>query len=63
MSDNVTLLPTKPNELAVHVANFKENLRYLIEYEQLKAKQKWAQYNALVKEGFSPEQALFLVKG
>ncbi len=41
---------------------FRDNLLAHQEYAQLDAKVKWAKYQALIKEGFSPEQALNLCK-
>lgn len=48
---------------AVLVKNMKDNILAHIEYQQLDARVKKAKYDALVKEGFTSEQALTLVKG
>lgn len=49
-------------KLAQAIRRFKENLPAMLELETLNAVSMYARYTALIKAGFSPEQALFLTK-
>ena len=44
------------------IKQIKESMPYTIEMQQLLAKIAKTRYDALIKEGFPPDQALFLVK-
>lgn len=68
MMDKISSLTSDMPVSEVEIAR-KENLRKLIdefplflqEYQHI-AKIKWVQYNSLISAGFTPEQALHLVK-
>lgn len=67
-SDNILkLIPGESvnmeNEFAEAVKNLKENTLTFIEYLQIDAQLKKEKYDALVKEGFSENQAIELCKG
>ena len=49
-------------KLAQAVRRFKENMPAMLELETLNATAMHARYTALLKAGFTAEQALFLVK-
>lgn len=53
---------TEKPDMKALVFNFLENLPALIEHAKLDAKLKRAQYQALVKEGFTEAQAIELLR-
>lgn len=62
MSD-IRALPTpEADKLRAAVEEMRRTLPLLTEYHQLDAKIKRAKYDALLAEGFSPNQALELCK-
>ena len=69
MNDNIKLvdLPTEASEnlkkMKQEVRNLNEMLEDIIEYNNSLAKIIRAKYDAFIKEGFAPEQALILCKG
>lgn len=60
--DNIRQIPTKPDEFAAAIEGMRRNLDNFVEHAKLTAKIKRAYFNALVAEGFTPEQALELTK-
>lgn len=60
--DNIRQIPTKPDEFAAAIEGMRRNLDNFIEHAKLTAAIKRAYFDALVKEGFTPEQALELTK-
>ena len=63
MNDNIIHIPTEPNKLAGAVEELKRNLQHLLEYQEISAKIKFKQYQSLVAEGFTADQALILCRG
>lgn len=61
--DGVSLLPTKPDEFKAAVETLRRNMPSLIEYNKLMAEIRRAAYLSYIDHGFTPEQALELVKG
>jgi hypothetical protein len=60
---NITELPGPDlNEMEAGLLHFKENLTTILEYNQIAAQLMRCKYNALIDEGFNPEQALVLCK-
>jgi len=55
-------IPTKPNEMLASVASLRRNLPAFLEHAAIVAAIKRSYYNALIKEGFSEQQALELCK-
>lgn len=51
-----------PMELEIALEQMKVHMPLMIEYEQLKAQQLRAKYDALIEAGFTLEQALELCK-
>ncbi len=49
-------------EMRVALDAMKETLPLLKEFEELRAQQRWSKYEALIKVGFTEEQALELCK-
>lgn len=60
--DNIRQIPTKPDEFAAAIEGMRRNLDNFIAHAKLTAAIKRAYFDALVKEGFTPEQALELTK-
>ena len=60
---NVSQEAASQFQLEQGVEQTKRNMPLILEYITLQAKQRRAKYRALVKEGFTPEQALELCKG
>ena len=52
----------KPDELAAAVAELRARLPGRIEYQRIMAKLQRAAYDAYIEQGFTPKQALELVK-
>lgn len=64
MSDsNITLLPAAPNDFRATIEQIKRHFDDHLEFIKLDAKLRHAKYQAFVDAGFSPEQALLLVRG
>lgn len=59
---NVVDLPKNPSDLEKSIAEFKKNLALLMEYTAMSAQLRRAEYNALVANGFTPQQALEIIK-
>lgn len=49
-------------ELAKAVKKFRDNMMAFIEFNELQAKVDKAKYDAYVKQGFTAQQALYLIK-
>lgn len=62
-NDNITLLPPTPNEFRAAIENVKRNMSDHLEFIQLDAQLRRAKYDAYIKVGFKPEEALLLVRG
>lgn len=60
--DNIRQIPTKPDEFAAAIEGMRRNLDNFVEHAKLTAAIKRAYFDALVKEGFTAEQALELTK-
>ena len=60
--DNIINIKTDKNELKADLERLKRHLDVVIEYSVLTAKITRASYNALIKEGFSEQEALYLCK-
>ena len=60
--DNIRQIPTKPDEFAAAIEGMRRNLDNFIEHAKFTAAIKRAYFDALVKEGFTAEQALELTK-
>ncbi|URA06848.1 hypothetical protein QAY90_gp17 [Xanthomonas phage Langgrundblatt2] len=60
--DNIRQIPTKPDEFAAAIEGLRRNLDNFVEHAKLVAAIKRAYFDALVKEGFTAEQALELTK-
>ncbi len=60
--DNIRPINTKPDELAGAVENMKRQMPLMLEHMALVAQLKHAYFSALVKQGFTAEQALELSK-
>lgn len=63
MSNIRQLPPLDPDALAADVERFRRNLGSMIEHGKLMAKMKRAWYLAYVAEGFTPKEALDLIRG
>lgn len=59
---NVVDLPKSQSDLEKAIEQFKRNMTLLIEYTVMNAKVKRAEYDALIANGFTPQQALELLK-
>lgn len=53
----------EPDVFADTLRNMRRNMTNILEYKRIDAQIKRAAYLALIKEGFTPEQALELTKG
>lgn len=62
-NDNVVDIPTVGNKMIQILKDLKRNLDVHIEYVKVMSTVRKAKYDSLVKEGFTPEQALELCKG
>ena len=62
MTDKIHQLPTKPDAILAAGEELRRKLPALIENATMIAKLKRAHYNAYLKEGFTPEQAIELIK-
>jgi hypothetical protein len=60
---NVTPLDTKPDDLKAIIERLKRTIDDQLELESLVAKLSRAKFLALVKEGFSEDQALKIIIG
>lgn len=60
--DNVRPITQKPDEFRAAIEGMKRNLDNFVEHAKLTAAIKRAYFDALVKEGFTAEQALELAK-
>lgn len=58
--DNVIGLPSKKDDQAVALAELRKNLKFMIEMQPMMAYLRKASYDAHIKEGFTPEQALII---
>lgn len=58
----VALVPGKPDTLASAVAEMRDRMPGMIEYNRIMAKVQREAYLAYVAEGFTPKQALELCK-
>lgn len=63
MSDdnNITVLPTQPDKMKGTIEQIKRDFETILEFRTLQAKIMRAQYEAYVKAGFAPAEALQLV--
>lgn len=59
--DKIRSIPTEQDKMAGNVQAMKRALPNLKEYLQIKAEMGRAYYDALLAEGFTPEEALYLV--
>lgn len=57
---SITQPPPKFSELAAAVANIRKDIAAMIEMQTYIAQMRKASFDAHVKEGFTPEQALVL---
>jgi len=62
-NDNLTVFQGKPDEFAAAVENLRRNVANFIAHSQVIAEIKRGYFDALIKQGFTPEQALELCKG
>ncbi|URA06942.1 hypothetical protein Pfeifenkraut_BL30045 [Xanthomonas phage Pfeifenkraut] len=62
MDNNIRQIPTKPDEFAAAIEGMKRNLDNFVEHAKVVAAIKRAYFDELVKQGFTPEQALELAK-
>ncbi|MGB1561548.1 MAG: hypothetical protein ACPHN2_08630 [Sinimarinibacterium flocculans] len=62
MNDKVREIPTQPDKVKAAGEVLARNLHALIANAPLVAKLKKAQYDAYIAEGFTPQQALELIK-
>lgn len=62
MKDNLTLIDVAPNPLVGIVEDLKRNLETHKEFKKLDAELKKTHYDALIEQGFTEQQALYLVK-
>jgi hypothetical protein len=62
VNDKVREIPIQPDKLAAAAEKLRRELPALIQNTQMIAKLRKAQYDAYVAEGFTPAQALELVK-
>lgn len=61
MADKITEIPNKErDEMQAAVENLKRNLPIFLEHVWLIAQIRKASYDALIEQGFTPEQALVL---
>jgi len=58
--DNVTHIPSKFSELHAAVANIRKDIGAMIEMQTYIAQMRRASFDAHIKEGFTPEQAIIL---
>lgn len=63
MNDNIHQMPTKPDEAKALLEMLTREMPALIARTNLMAQLRRANYLALVKEGFTPQEALTLVAG
>jgi chromosome segregation ATPase len=59
---NLTSIPGKTDEFKAAIEHLKRQMDSAIEYATLKAHLQRAAYNAYMKEGFTPAEALELCK-
>lgn len=60
MSDNIKLMDTKPDETLGKLEKLKREMPHLDAQMEAIAKIRKASYDAHIKAGFTPEQALYL---
>jgi hypothetical protein len=58
--NNVTPIPSKFSELHAAVANIRKDIGAMIEMQTYIAQMRRASFDAHIKEGFTPEQAIIL---
>ena len=57
-----TAIDSKPTDMAILVGKARHELPLQLEVVDIMATLAWANYKALVKQGFTPDQALELCK-
>ncbi|WP_420465621.1 hypothetical protein [Panacagrimonas sp.] len=62
MSDKIHQIPTKPDKALALTEELRRTLPTLIANARMIAQLKKAQYDAYVEAGFTPQQALELIK-
>jgi hypothetical protein len=60
---SLTLLPPTPNDFRAAIEQVKRHLEDHLEFIKLDAKLRRAKYDAYIEVGFTPEQALLLIRG
>jgi hypothetical protein len=62
MTDKIIELPNiERDNLLAKLEEIKRNLPHILEYSKITAELRWNQYQAYIAQGFSEQQALFLI--